>query len=193
MSKLILTKLEDEIYYYENLIVDPHTLLNDINSSDAELSDTDMFDAWVPWTSSNDDWVFGSRKLMYPEKYNSSSDLIKNIYDTIKNAISSASVHYSKLTGRELGIQEPRTISKYNSGSFMGPHTDSGPRAYISGVLYLNDDHEGGELEFPNHNIKVKPSAGSMIIFPSVDPYTHDPKIVLSGEKYMVPVFWFKD
>lgn len=193
MNEPTLTKLDNEIYYYENLIDNPEALLEDINSSDVSLLDSDMFDKWVPWTSSNDDWVFGSRKLMYPEKYNSSSELIKDTYEKIKGAISLASNDYSEHTGRHLGTQEPRTIAKYDTGSFMGPHTDAGPMAYISGVLYLNDDYQGGELEFPNQQVEIKPSAGSMIIFPSVEPYVHNPKTVTAGDKYMVPVFWFKD
>lgn len=32
---------------------------------------------------------------------------------------------------------------------------------------YLNDDYEGGLIEFPEHAISLKPPAGSAIIFPS--------------------------
>jgi hypothetical protein len=36
----------------------------------------------------------------------------------------------------------------------------------------------------------VKPSAGSVIIFPSSAPYYHIAHIVKSGVKYMVPSHW---
>lgn len=108
-------------------------------------------------------------------------------------------------------------IKKYEAGTFMGSHYDQQEgdnRLKYSLVMYLNDDYEGGELSF---NIKegvitgtddaarenftdpsnidrimfsIKPEAGSVIIFPSVSPYSHTAHLVKSGYKYMVPGFW---
>ena len=78
----------------------------------------------------------------------------------------------------------------------MGPHIDSysdSPKEVLSIVLYLNNNYEGGELYFKNQNIKIKPEAGSLIAFPSVDPYFHESMPVLSGIKYISPGFWIKD
>ena len=193
MSKVTLEILSNHIYYYENLIDDPQKLVERINYTDKLSCNNELISAWQPWTSSNDDWVFGERKLIYPENYDGTYYEVQDIYNKIKDAIYSATKDYSAKSQNELSEELPRTISKYYTGSFMGPHTDEGPRAYISGVLYLNDDYEGGEISFPNQDVEIKPSAGSMIIFPSIEPYVHNPKIVTSGEKYMVPIFWFKD
>jgi archaellin len=108
-------------------------------------------------------------------------------------------------------------IKKYMTGTFMGSHFDQQEgdrRLRYSLVMYLNDDYEGGELSF---NVKdgvltstddaanedfnnpmnegkvmfhVKPEAGSVIIFPSTDPYSHTAHLIKSGSKYMVPSFW---
>ena len=56
--------------------------------------------------------------------------------------------------------------------------------------MYLNDDYTGGELNFKDQGIKIKPSAGSIAVFPSRSPYFHESLPVLSGEKYMTPGFW---
>lgn len=37
---------------------------------------------------------------------------------------------------------------------------------HISNLIYLNDDYSGGELYFPNHNLKIKPETGMLISFP---------------------------
>jgi hypothetical protein len=58
-------------------------------------------------------------------------------------------------------------------------------------VMYLNDDYEGGEIDFPDHGISIKPEAGSIVVFSS-EGVLHDPKPTLSGTKYMVPLFFFK-
>jgi len=38
--------------------------------------------------------------------------------------------------------------------------------ARYSSIFYLNDDYEGGEIEFPNLNLTYKPVKGSMVWFP---------------------------
>jgi hypothetical protein len=193
MSKPNIEIFDNEIYYYKRLISNPNALMQKINDLDKSLLESDMIGKWYTWKSSNDDFVFGERKDIFPDKYSSSSKDIIEIYDTIYNAMNSALEDYKQRSGKNLDKAIPRTISKYYTNSFMGPHTDSGPRAYISGVFYLNDNYSGGELEFPNQGIKIKPSAGSMIFFPSVEPFVHDPKVVLSGEKCIIPMFWYKD
>lgn len=40
-------------------------------------------------------------------------------------------------------------------------------RRYAMSLL-LNDDYEGGELNFPEYNIKIKPKANTAIIFPGL-------------------------
>jgi predicted 2-oxoglutarate/Fe(II)-dependent dioxygenase YbiX len=50
-------------------------------------------------------------------------------------------------------------------------------------VTYLNDDYEGGEIEFTDLNISLKPKAGSTIMFPAS--VKHQVKEVLSGVRYM--------
>jgi hypothetical protein len=47
-------------------------------------------------------------------------------------------------------------------------------------------------LAFPEQDIKIKPEAGSLVIFPSVKPYFHASTPLVSGNKYMCPAFMFK-
>lgn len=54
-------------------------------------------------------------------------------------------------------------------------HQDPGPEQNIicSFSLYLNDDFEGGELEFSNVPIKIKPKAGMLVVIPGGEKYKH--------------------
>jgi hypothetical protein len=54
-------------------------------------------------------------------------------------------------------------------------HQDPGAENNInvSFSLYLNDDFEGGELEFKNLPIKIKPKAGMLVVIPGGDKYRH--------------------
>lgn len=185
--------LEDKIFYYENVIENPQEIIDLINSTDKDLTEQDVFEKWEDWKSSNDDYIFGQRKFSNPAKYSFGSSTVDSIYYTLSSSLNSVGMHYATSLDIPLGKQAPISISKYYSGSGMGPHTDSGPIAHLSAVMYLNDNYSGGELAFPNQNITIKPSAGSVIIFPSIEPYVHDPKTVISGEKYISPSFWFKN
>jgi predicted 2-oxoglutarate/Fe(II)-dependent dioxygenase YbiX len=102
-------------------------------------------------------------------------------------------VDYITKLDLELVPPSPLSISKYIVGGSMGPHVDDYKQPNIkpvmSGVLYLNDDLEGGELVFPQQNLSFKPKAGSIIVFPSVEPYYHQSMPVTKGQKYMSPVF----
>jgi alkylated DNA repair dioxygenase AlkB len=105
---------------------------------------------------------------------------------------------YSESVDKDLGfLPDEITIRKYHPGGQMGPHIDcedddDEARLTASIVLYLNDDFEGGDVIFKNHNIKLKPEPGSLLMFPSVKPYYHESTPIVSGFKYMCPAFMFK-
>jgi hypothetical protein len=66
-------------------------------------------------------------------------------------------------------------IDKNNIDFAMYWHQDPGLESNIlvSFSLYLNDDFDGGELEFGNLSIKVKPKAGMLAVIPGGDKYKH--------------------
>jgi len=81
---------------------------------------------------------------------------------------------------------------KYSQSQHYIPHTDDSPitQRRISGIAYLNDDFEGGELHFTKLNIKYYPMAGDIILFPSNMPYEHAALPVTEGTKYSVVGWW---
>lgn len=89
---------------------------------------------------------------------------------------------------------EPIALLKYSGGQKHGKHYD-GPTSSkrgVSAILYLNDNYEGGEIEFPYHNIKIKPEAGMLLLFPPNYAYAHIAHPVTSGTKYAF-VTWIHD
>jgi Rps23 Pro-64 3,4-dihydroxylase Tpa1-like proline 4-hydroxylase len=182
----------DKIFYFEELLQDPNEVLRLLESADKELPNSKLITKWEEWRSSNDDHIFGYRKSTNSDSFSFASDDLKTIYLAISSALDHAGSSYSKSLGIPLGTQAPISISKYVPNAYMGPHADEGHRSHISAVLYLNDNFEGGGLEFPNQGVFIKPKAGSIIVFPSVQPFVHDPKPA-DGVKYISPAFWFLD
>jgi len=84
-------------------------------------------------------------------------------------------------------------ILKYGEGHHFANHVDDSkayPRTF-SISYYLNDDYEGGEIEFPRFDLKIKPEANQAIMFPANYVYNHVVHPVTSGTRYAV-VNWFE-
>ena len=196
MELLMLSKpaiFAEKIFYYESAIESPHELVYAIEASDELLLDSSLISSWHTWSASNDSYVFGKRKTTNEEKFDSASESVKLIYSLLKNTLSDYGTDYANSLGIKLGTQMPISISKYFTGASMGVHTDSSPNPtteHISAVLYLNDDYSGGEIAFPEQGVVIKPSAGSLVIFPSTPPFFHESREIISGTKYMSPAFW---
>jgi len=114
-----------------------------------------------------------------------------------------------ELTGCKPEQMELVHIVKYEIGGEYKPHHDffhvtedyaaehiaNGGNRIKSALIYLNDDFEGGETEFPELNIIVKPELGKLVIWDNmVDgklDYTsiHAGLPVKSGIKYIAVVF----
>lgn len=59
-----------------------------------------------------------------------------------------------------------------------------------SGLLYLNDDYEGGELVFPEQNLSIKAKSGSLIFFEGDYKKPHGVNEVTSGTRYNIVTFY---
>lgn len=98
---------------------------------------------------------------------------------------------YKAMYAVDTRTHESYSILKYGIGQNFVNHVDDhfqGPRR-ISHVHYLNDDYQGGEIEFPRFGITYKPKANQSIFFPSGYVYNHSVHPVTSGERYAI-VSW---
>jgi hypothetical protein len=116
--------------------------------------------------------------------YNSLSNLFFESFSPIE-------VDYKSMYAADTRKHESYSILKYGIGQNFVNHVDDhfeGPRR-ISHVHYLNENYEGGEIEFPRFGIKYKPKANESIFFPSGYVYNHSVHPVISGERYAI-VSW---
>jgi predicted 2-oxoglutarate/Fe(II)-dependent dioxygenase YbiX len=121
--------------------------------------------------------------------------LLQNVHNQFYTLLLASINPYSV----KYGIEEPLyhegyNLLKYSNNQEYKKHYDGGTKIAraISAVVYLNDDYEGGELEFPHFNVKIKPEAGMLILFPSNYAYAHVAHPVTSGTKYAL-VTWIRD
>jgi hypothetical protein len=196
-----LKMLSPEIWYWENTLSFPEHLKTFIDKIDEEPESYSRISKWENWTASNDsNLVYGKTKVVNKSslKTTTGSDIIdkKTLYiaNSFIMAFQMCTDRY--LAGRGLDKNDYDlnldriTIKAWNEGQSMGPHfdgQDGNKDLAFSLVAYINDDYEGGEISFPNHNITIKPKAGSLIMFPSQEPYIHEVKPIASGTRYMSP------
>lgn len=125
----------------------------------------------------------------------SNNPALQNIHNQFNMLLLAASIPYAKKYSiRENLWHEGYSMLKYRSGEEYKMHYDGGTAVgrAISAVCYLNSDYDGGEIEFPHFNIKIKPEAGMLILFPSNYAYSHIAHPVTRGTKYAM-VTWIRD
>lgn len=124
------------------------------------------------------------------------NEVARKINNQCYELVTSAVQSYKGIFGITQDIKDAETygLLRYSTGEKYDQHYDGGTESArsISVVIYLNDDYEGGEIEFPNFSVKIKPKAGTLILFPSNYAYSHIAHPVTSGTKYAI-VAWLKD
>ena len=189
---------------YKNVIQDPHQIIDDINNLDKRFLDKEHGDSftevrpWIDWSDNGSTFCwqkfFPPQQRINPNDYyfNEQVSISKRLYEPLDFATN----HYSKILypfcgqnikNREYSIH----LLRYEVGGFLPAHQDHGVSSRIlSTVSYLNDDYDGGEIEFQNSNIKIKPPAGSIIFFPSNFLYVHEVSQITKGSRYSLP-HWY--
>ena len=84
---------------------------------------------------------------------------------------------------------------KWMKGSYASFHYDNiGKDSSVQWAtgLYLNNNFEGGELEFHDEPIEIKPTPGMLVIFHGGN-NLHGVKTITSGTRYKISGFWGKE
>ena len=115
---------------------------------------------------------------------------LEEIHTKVENALDKCLNHYESLWHLKMHYKEAFNFVKYLPGKYFKIHGDHGPyyACTISAVVYLNDNYEGGEIEFIRQGLVVKPEAGDIVIFPSNFVYEHASLEITSGIKYSVVI-----
>jgi hypothetical protein len=126
-------------------------------------------------------------------KNSNDNDYFKSLNSDCRDLVYNISKYYKKDFNikDEIIDEENYSLLRYSPEQYYREHYD-GPTASarsISVLVYLNDDYEGGEIEFINFNEKLKPKAGTVILFPSNYAYRHIAHPVISGIKYVITTF----
>lgn len=188
------------IAVYENVLdnCEEHIRIANMLSNDDSL-EINFYDSTV--LSSSEDPYAVRTSMLSPTRTGSqlyiSSDFendeltkLENLYNEV---VFTRLKSYKETFGIGEDIYNPENFQllRYETGEYFNSHYDAYPAVNrsISILIYLNDDYEGGEIEFVNFSTKIKPKAGTLIMFPSNYPYRHVAHPVTKGTKYAVATF----
>lgn len=129
------------------------------------------------------------KPLTYMHKYRGLND-IYGIIDRCKEEIQKTyGIKKENIKAKEDSL----SLIKWEKGTYLNLHVDD--LGFITDNhlpvhIYLNDDYEGGEINFETHGLSFKPSIGDFIVFPGNMHYPHEVAKILSGTRYTLPI-WF--
>ena len=216
MSNLINTEsyetfeLHPKVLVFRNLLPDTDNLYEIMKESEKDANGKYLFREWTPWSTFGtysqtknevDGETIEDRGPRYVKE--------KFFLDTAQQAYDFALREYVQRYSVELPEDwrfSGASLSKYNQDidrlknkMTMQYHTDfiesqkdmPGEKFFITCTMYINDDYEGGDIEFfiDNKLINHKPKAGDILIFPSTQPYFHGVKTIFNGNKFFVRNF----
>lgn len=182
------------IYEYENIWENSAELIEQIEN---EVGDPNNLFSFVPANIlSGDGAGYRTNAHLGITEAARHNDFFRRLNNSFYETIVASTEVYRRqfLSDIPSLYHEAYNLLRYRTGNEYKAHYDgdTSTRRAVSPILYLNDDYKGGELEFVNFNLKIKPKAGNLYIFPASFPYAHIAHPVTEGTKYAI-VTWLHD
>jgi Rps23 Pro-64 3,4-dihydroxylase Tpa1-like proline 4-hydroxylase len=200
---MIYEELALGLVKYNNIIDNPQDIINKIESLEEKRKEvlgysSESVQEWKPWSPNNleGEPVFcwqkflpkpgniNNQDLFYKEQH----EISLQLFDALDRALEHYFTLYPYAKKNIKSREKTMHLLKYKESGFLPAHSDHGISSRVlSALLYLNDDYEGGDINFPHAGVKIKPEAGSIIFFPSNFVYVHEVAAVTKGTRYSLP------
>lgn len=176
--------LKDDIIFYDNFI----------SEEDAEKIVAFFEDPDQPWSMSAFFESYGMSIMPEDpilEKYGLPRDYLGKLADRMHAAVEDAHNRPVKSVSSH--------AQKWNVGAFAPFHSDNTDmegnwsaweKSKLVCLLYINDDYTGGELNFRDHDITLKPRARQLVTFPGGINNVHQVTIVEGTTRHTIGAFW---
>jgi hypothetical protein len=172
-----LEQLEDNIFYIKNFmskedIAVAYSIISNLSEQDWSILDNELVEDW--------------KGKFYDHNNNKLNNSLRSKVDRFASIFKDY-----KIIGYNRILRQP-------PGANMVAHIDpindigNGSKREYAAIIYLNDNYDGGEISYINFGIKIKPEAGSLIIFKTGPDYLHE-VLEVSGNtpRYCLPGFIF--
>jgi 2OG-Fe(II) oxygenase superfamily len=128
--------------------------------------------------------------LMLPNKKQivGTGDILSSFVEKFYNSIEAPLDEYFRKYNAKIEKYENPQLLRYGKNQKFHNHIDDHPffTRRVSLTFYINDDYEGGDIEFTRFGLRVKAKANQLLVFPSNYVYSHQVHPVESGLRYVV-------
>jgi hypothetical protein len=215
MTEVVSKTLYPRIEIYKGLLPEHKEIFDVVKSTEniKEESDEHYFVPWTKWskfgTYSSTKFKGGVEDLVGKnETFDKEYWAAETVWDAYNVAIEDYIKKYNVELPKDCQLGSSSfckyftNVDSLKNNLTMQYHTDfkqtdkdaPGDKFYITCTVYINDDYEGGEIEFYVNGEFVpayKPEAGDIMVFPSGEGYYHGVKTATKGNKYLIRNFMF--
>lgn len=194
----------DQIHHYKNLLPSAEMLIDLIEDTELIINDNTPMTKWKlfstkphendaePYTFQTYEYV--KTKVFKKDITKDKSKLVYSIYKKLLEPVEKAVGHYASTYGLKVANFTDFSINKAYPGKHTGPHVDShglenSPK--LTTILFLNNKFDGGEMLFRHQKVMIDPVPGSVLVYPSMEPYYHQPNQIKNGVKYTASMYWY--
>jgi hypothetical protein len=198
----LIKNINDKIYIIENYI-SKSTSKFITDAFDQQLYDSPSYQIkGGPSLKPDDGYTFQCGKPI--EQYTGDSnhdiaiDILTMVCTSMTKTISDFSNKQMDIKTMFYGAMLPGSKNELHSDNYMEINNEGSLRQNSqddwSGLLYLNNQYEGGLLEFPEENFSIKPKTGTFIFFQGNHDLPHRVSEVTDGlRNVIVSFFWPKE
>jgi len=209
MSNLEHIELYPQIDVYRNVLSDPQNLYKTMKKSEQTSEGKHYLNKWDPWAhfgtytqiKDKSDLSAIEQDEMYLEEKDF-ADQVQAAYDLVlKDYIERHSIelkpgwHFSGCSFSkyrdQVDVLNNKMTMQYHTDFIISERDMPGSKFQLTCTMYINDDYNGGDIEFfvDGNLINHKPQSGDILVFPSDAPYFHGVKTIHGGEKFFVRNF----
>jgi hypothetical protein len=210
MSELNYVELYPKIDVYRNVLSDPSELYEIMNKSEKTSEGKYFLKTWDPWAHFG---TYTQKKhqgeitedIKSEEMFIKEKKFVEDIEEAYNKVILDyvarhkielpegwhfSGCSYSKYHAKIDTLQNNMTM-QYHTDHITSQKDMPGDKFFITCTMYINDDYDGGDIEFyvDGKFINHKPKAGDILVFPSTEPYFHGVKTINTNEKFFVRNF----
>ena len=206
-------ELYPKVLVFENGLEKPDEFLDKIMNSEEYVK------PWTQWYHLGKETFFTEYSWIKTEKFPTQEEWDKqfaNIKNPLAKQIADLFYNYTKQYANKYNVNiqnwshgtpyllihdakesDKNLAMQYHTDFIMSQKDNPGYKHWLTCLIYLNDDYEGGEVAFKVYKNDVdydyfvyKPKAGDVFICPAYSPYYHGVHKTKTNYKAFIRLFW---
>jgi len=183
-----MKELAPGIVVFENIFVNSMDYINRIEKEGISWRPAEVLVNQEKHESGTDYKARDTDLIMLPHHESQGTGILteftKEFHANMKPCLDQYMAHYYAKIEKFEGPQ----LLRYGKEQKFHDHIDDHPffTRRISLTYYLNDEYEGGDVEFDRHGLRFKAKKNDLLIFPSNFIYNHQVHPVTDGLRYVI-------